>query len=227
MQRLALVLAVLLMVLAAASLATAQDGGEWLAPPEVDGETVYIPFNVPITLDGDLSDWAGVQPITVTRGPSTSGDPANNGAFTFGVAADQDTLYVYMTSPDQNIITGQHDANYWNEDSMEFYLNLSGDLAATAYTAGVFQINLKPLDIGNTDPAGLNITGTSGVRRSGDRRGVQDRRRLGLRGGASPWRSMVSSRRTALAIGFQAQANGATTKDRDFKADLVESRHGR
>lgn len=207
-------------------LAAAQDG-DWLAPPEVDGEIVYIPFSVPITLDGDLSDWAGIQPVTVTRGPYTSGDPANNGSFTFGVAADAENFYIYMTMPDQNIITDQHGADYWNEDSLEFYLNLSGNLAAPSYTAGIFQINIKPLDIGNPDPAALNLTGTSssGVPVSGVVFLTEDG--WGLEAATSLAHYGITPEH-GLAVGFQAQANGATEADRDSKliwslADTIDN----
>ena len=66
-----------------------------LAPPEVLGEAVYIPFPVDITLDGDLSDWANVPRVTVDRGTMLSDDPANNGSFTFALAASADTLYMF------------------------------------------------------------------------------------------------------------------------------------
>ena len=67
-----------LMVAIWAGIANAQDNDNWLAPPEVDGAAVYIPFPVEITLDGDLSDWDNIQPVTVTRGPYTTGNPAEN-----------------------------------------------------------------------------------------------------------------------------------------------------
>src|SRR3954447_10400858 len=82
-----------------------------LAPPEVDGETVYVPFPVNIKLDGDLSDWANVPRQTVTSGTMLSNDPANNGSFSFAVAASADRLYVSMTSVDANIVTGKHGTN--------------------------------------------------------------------------------------------------------------------
>ena len=167
------------------------------------------------------------QPVTVTRGPYTSGDPANNGSFTFGVAADAENFYIYMTMPDQNIITDQHGADYWNEDSLEFYLNLSGNLAAPSYTAGIFQINIKPLDIGNPDPAALNLTGTSssGVPVSGVVFLTEDG--WGLEAATSLAHYGITPEH-GLAVGFQAQANGATEADRDSKliwslADTIDN----
>src|SRR5688500_12292545 len=136
---------------------------EPLAPESIRGEVVYIPYPVPLTLDGDLSDWAGVPFITVDRGPMLPDDPANNGSFQWALASDGESLFVAMTSVDATIITGQHDVNFWNEDSLELYLNLTGDFGAESYADGIFQININPGDIGNTDPAAVTLTGTNAV----------------------------------------------------------------
>ncbi len=92
MKRLVLFLLALL-VLAVTIPAAAQDA---LAPDEITGEVVYIPFPVTITLDGKLDDWAGVPVETVDRGTLISPDPAQTAAFQFAVAADADTIYVTM-----------------------------------------------------------------------------------------------------------------------------------
>ena len=154
-----LVLCLLLGIAGVHAAALAQDGGEPLAPEGVPGETVYIPFPVAITLDGDLADWAGVPTVTVIKGPSTSPDPAENGSFTFAVAADTENFYIWMTMPDKNIIAGQHGTDFWNEDSLEFFLNVSGDLYSSAYQDGMAQVNINAADIGNTDPNALTLTG--------------------------------------------------------------------
>jgi hypothetical protein len=91
-------------------IATAQDDG--LAPPEIEGVAVYIPFPVQITIDGDLSDWADIPVTTVDRGSMLSPDPAENGSFDFAVAADAENFYIFMTMPDQNIVTGKHGADF-------------------------------------------------------------------------------------------------------------------
>lgn len=190
----------------------AQDGDP-LAPEQIDGEIIYAPFPVAITLDGDSSDWAGVSSQTVERGTQLSSDPAENGSFSFSVAADAENIYLLITMPDLNIVTGQHGSDYWNEDSLEVYFNFSGDLAAEAYTAGVHQINIKPLDIGNTDPAALNITGNGGAA-------------AGLTGfvfaidggwGIEAAVPLPFTPEHGTEIGFQAQANGATDVNRDVK----------
>ena len=156
MRRLVLLLALLLLCAVAVQ---AQDAE--LAPPEVEGVAVYVPFPVNITVDGETADWAGVPLQTVERGTMLSSDPANNGAFSFALAANGELLYILLTSVDANIVTGAHGVDYWNEDSLEFYLNLTGNFAASEYTDGIFQVNVNPGDIGNTDPAALNLTGTN------------------------------------------------------------------
>jgi endoglucanase len=200
-------------VIAGAGLVAAQDDG--LAPPAIDGEAVYIPFPVPITVDGDLGDWAGIQPVTVERGTQLSDNPAENGSFTFAVAADLENFYIYMTMPDQNIIGGQHGADTWNEDSLEFYLNLSGDRGATSYGEGIGQIRITPADIGNTDPGALTLGGTnvnaftvSGfVFKTEDGWGFE---------AAVPFGDTFTPEH-GVEIGFQAHANGASVQDRDVK----------
>ena len=183
-----------------------------LAPDEITGEVVYIPFPVSITVDGSLDDWAGVPVQTVDRGSMISPDPLQNSAFQFSVAADGEHIYITMTSDDSNIVTGQHGTNYWNEDSLEFYLNLSAERYATGYDDGMFQINITPGDIGGE---AVTITGTNS--------------------GASNVRAVVFSTETGwgfeasvpladyltpahgVEIGIQAHANGATELDRDSK----------
>jgi endoglucanase len=209
MRRLVLLIALLLLPGMSVS---AQD---MLAPPAIPGVAVYVPFPVTITLDGDLSDWANVPTVTVETGPMLSSNPAENGSFTFAVAADADYFFITMAMPDATLITGQHEANFWNEDSLEFFLNLSGDLFATTYSAGVFQININPGDIGNTDPAAVTITGTNGaasgataiVFATDDGWGLEAAVPLGA------WFTPAHG----LEIGFQTQANGASELNRDVK----------
>ena len=201
-----------LLLLALSAGAQAQD--QAVAPPEVAGETVYIPFPVNITLDGDLADWANVPRQTVTTGTMLSTDPANNGAFSFAVAASADTLYVSMTSVDANIVTGKHETNFWNEDSLEFYVNLTESLDTTAYSAGIYQININPGDIGNTDPRALTITGTNGAQ--AQVRGIVFKTADGW--GFEAALPLPFAPTHGREIGFQAQANGsAQGGDRDVK----------
>jgi endoglucanase len=118
-----------------------------------------------------------------------------------------------MSIVDKNIITGQHEANYWNEDSLEFYLNISGDLNAAAYGPGIIQVNINPGNIGNTDPAALTLSGqnigqaqvNAFVFKTADGWGFE---------AALPLKIKPEH---GLEIGFQAQANGASEKDRNVK----------
>lgn len=192
--------------------ASAQDDA-LLAPEEITGEVVYVPFPVAITLDGDTSDWAGVPVTTVERGPQTSSDPAENGSFSFAVAADMERLYILMTMPDQNIVTGQHGTDFWNEDSMEFYANFTSDFAATSYTSGIFQVNINPGNIGKTDPAALEYTGVSAD--SAQPTGIVFKTDDGW--GAEVAVLLPQAPTHGYEIGFQAQINGATEANRDVK----------
>lgn len=194
--------------------AQAQTGPE-LAPPEIPGQVVYVPFPVKIKVDGKLSDWAGVPVQKVIDGPTVSADPAENGAFTFSVAADKQNLYLTMASVDKTIITGQHDTNFWNEDSLEFYLNVSGNLSASAYNDKIVQININPGDIGKTDPAALTLTGTNTNKIKVTGLVFKTKDGWGFEA-AIPLDGLIQPAHGA-EFGFQAQANGATKQDRDVK----------
>lgn len=115
----------------------AQDGP--LAPDGESGQTYFAPFPVPITLDGDASDWQGVPRVFLSSGGTSVG---------FAAAADDTTLYLLADVTDPNIIAGQHATSYWNEDSVEFYLNGTGDLTRRSYGPGVAQLTIPALNIG-------------------------------------------------------------------------------
>jgi hypothetical protein len=98
---------------------------------------------VAITLDGQFEDWAGIPAVTIPAGADlTSGQPA----VTFAAAADAEYLYLRGDIIDNNIISGQHESEYWNEDSVEFYINATGDTGLTSYTDGVAQITIPALN---------------------------------------------------------------------------------
>lgn len=184
-------------------------------PTGIPGEVVYIPFPEKITVDGDLMDWNEIPTNYVDYGPTPSQNPEENGSFTFQLAADFDNLYINMQMMDQNIIAGKHETNFWNEDSMEFYINASDDLDARAYGPKIFQANINALDIGNTDPAALTITGVN----SGDYQvnGFVFKTEKGWAfEGSVPLKDLLIPAH-GLEIGFQAQINGASVQDRDVK----------
>lgn len=210
MKRWLFVLSLLLIALSLVPVAAQ----EALVPDEITGEVVYIPFPVAITLDGSLDDWAGVPVITVDRGNQLSPDPTQNAEFTFRVAADAENLYITMHTVDSNIVSGQHGTDYWNEDSFEFYLNLTSDRYATAYGDGMFQINLKPSDIG-VDPAAVNVTGTNGASSGAQAFIFATETGWGLEA-AVPLNAYLTPAH-GTEIGFQAQMNGATELDRNVK----------
>jgi endo-1,4-beta-D-glucanase Y len=208
-----LLVCLLVLTLAVPGFALAQGGTP--VPAGVTGELLYIPFPVAIAVDGDLSDWADVPHYTVDKGPNLSGDPAENGSFTVALAASADTFYITMTMADRNIVAGQHGTNFWNEDSLEFYLNLTGDFYAPVYTKGMYQVNINAADIGNTDPGALTPTGTNSdtlplsgyVFKTDEGWGFE---------AEVPLAGLFEIAHGA-EIGFQAQANGATQADRDVK----------
>ncbi len=178
-------------------------------------EVMFVPFPLPITLDGDLADWNGVPFAIVDAGPMTSLDPAENGHFQFAAAADAAHVYLYMVMPDATIVTGQHGTDFWNEDSLEFYLNFSDDLMRGDYGAGVFQVNVNPTNLGNADPTDLRLTGVNagqaGVRafvfETADGWGFE---------AAVPIPEGVDLRH-GLEVGLQAHANGSSGGARDVK----------
>lgn len=186
-----------------------------LAPEGIAGEVVYIPFPVEISLDGALDDWANVPAVTVTTGPRLSADPAENGAFTFAGAAKDDTLYITMTMPDQNIIGGQHGTDFWNEDSFEFYLNFSGDLLARTYSDAIYQININAADLGNSDPAAITVTGVNSAKIPVSAFVFPTDDGWGFEAAITLPEFVTLAH--GLEIGFQAQINGASTENRDIK----------
>jgi beta-glucosidase len=186
-----------------------------LLRPHRPREVMAIPFPVPIALDGDLSDWNGIPFATFDTGPMPSDDPAENGHVQFAVAADADHLYLYMVMPDATIVTGQHGNDFWNEDSLEFYLNFSDELDRRDYGDGVFQVNVNPTNLGNTDPTDLVITGV-GASRSGVRAFVFPTADGWGFEAAVPIPAGVDLRH-GLEIGLQAHANGSSGGSRDVK----------
>jgi endoglucanase len=186
-----------------------------LAPAEIRGVAVYVPYPVAITLDGKLDDWAGVPLQFVDRGPSTSKDPAEDGSFQFAVTADEDKLYVLMLAKDKNIVANVHGADTWNEDSMEFYVNLSGNLDAKKYSRDIVQYRVSPADIGNEDLAKLNVTGTNFALYPLKAKVFKTTDGWGFEGEVKISPKAIPSH--GKEIGFQAQLNGASVKDRDVQ----------
>lgn len=117
---------------------------DMLAPNGEFGVRYVAPLGVTITLDGVFSDWAGVPTMTL---PERTDLNADEPAVTFAVAADDEYLYFFADVIDNNIISGEHGTNYWNEDSVEFYINATGDFELSRYMDGVAQITIPALNM--------------------------------------------------------------------------------
>ncbi|MCO5186162.1 MAG: glycoside hydrolase family 3 C-terminal domain-containing protein [Anaerolineae bacterium] len=185
-----------------------------LAPAGEPNETYYAPFPMTMTLDGDLSDWAGVPRVTI---PDTS-VVAWDTTMTFAAAADDQYLYMMADVIDPIIITDQHGTEYWNEDSVEFYINAAGDLDLGEYVNGVAQITVPPLNIGrNADDVifgGIqNETADAQAVVVATERGYAVELAVPLQN--TVWNIADTH---GNVIGFQAHLNGANEADRNQKS---------
>jgi beta-glucosidase len=118
-----------------------------LVPEGVYREVYYAPFPMAITLDGDLKDWEGVPTVLI---PETAELMQGATSVRFAAAAGGDYLYLMGDVTDSKIISGEHGQEFWNEDSLEFYINGTGDLQLPSYVDGVAQITVPPLNIGKS-----------------------------------------------------------------------------
>ena len=184
-----------------------------LAPEGELGKTYYAPFPLIIQLDGDLSDWQGVPTVAIPHGTT----PADQPGLTFAAAADDQYLYLMGNINKPNIISGQHGTEYWNEDSVEFYVNGTGDLELTAYKDGVAQITIPALNVdrstGDAVIAGVNGTTVDAkvaAKKTATGYAVEV---------AAPLKNKVWSITPVhgTTIGFQVHMNGATQADRNIK----------
>lgn len=111
-----------------------------LAPDSVPGMTYYAPVGVSIELDGDLADWENVPRVTVDTGTLPG---SGETYFEFAAAADNTNFYYMANVTDPNVIYGTRGVDEWYEtDSVEFYLNTTGDLSASAYGPGIVQLGI-------------------------------------------------------------------------------------
>lgn len=118
-----------------------------LVPHGTPRESYYAPYPLSITLDGDVSDWDQVPRVLI---PEIAEEVAGMTSVSFAAAVDDSYLYFLGEVTDTKIISGEHGTDYWNEDSIEFYLNATGNLTLTSYQDGVAQITVPPLNIGNS-----------------------------------------------------------------------------
>ncbi len=185
-----------------------------LAPDGVPGEVYYAPFPVTIALDGDAGDWAGVPTVTI---PPTADVVIGATSVEFAAAADDEYLYLLGDVTDSRIVTGQHGTDYWNEDSVEFYVNGTGDPGLASYTDGVAQITVPPLNAGRA-PADVVLGGIRGDTVDAEVVVVEtpDGYLVEM---ALPLQNRVWNiqREHGASIGFQVHLNSASESNRDLK----------
>ena len=169
----------------------------------------------PIVLDGDLGDWATLGAIVTNDGPVPSADPANSGQLRWQVAADASTFYFAATITDDNIVAGRNGDDYWNEDSIELYLDVSGDDTLRTYGDGVAQITFSAVDRGNTDPQQLSLSGNGEPDFTVSGFVFATTAGWGVEMAIDLTDKVVPA--NGESIGFQVQANGSSGGDRDLK----------
>ncbi len=187
-----------------------------LAPDSVPGVAYYAPFPVTIKLDGEIDDWKNIVRVTVDNGPQL---PANNDTkLTYAVAADAANLYFLADVQDSKLVYGTHDpqSGWYQEDSVEFYINATGDLKLTGYKKGVAQIGILAANI--THPDKPIIGGANSADSKVSVFAVKTDK--GYRFEASV--PLVTDAWTITpkpgnVLGFQVHLNGSSDKDRDTK----------
>ena len=137
---------------------------------------------------------------------------------TFAAAADDEFLYLMADVTDGNIISGEHGENYWNEDSVEFYINATGDLGLTSYQDGVAQITIPPLNAGG-EPEEVVLGVVQGETVEAVVQVVLTEKGYAVET-AVPLKNRVWNiqREHGNVIGFQVHLNGASQGDRNLKA---------
>lgn len=186
-----------------------------LAPDSVDGVAYYAAFPVSITLDGSTDDWANVPRVTVNQGPQL---PENNDtSMKFAVVADTEYLYFLAEVTDSNVVYGNYDVSEWyREDSVEFYLNTTGDLDASTYEDGIVQIGIMAGNL--TQPETPLIGGGNSAQAQVNAVVVQTETGYIVEA-AVPLQTDAWSIEPAHlnSLGFQAHLNGSSGEDRDTK----------
>lgn len=185
-----------------------------LAPEGVLKESFYAPFPLEIELDGEFADWEGVPMVALPDG-ATPG--VTEPSAVFAAAADEEYLYLLGNVTDDNIISGAHGETYWNEDSIEFYINGTGDHTLTSYERGVAQITLPPINA-DAAPEDAIISGVQGT--TVDAQVVTVRTETGYAVEvALPLNNEVWDIQPVhgSTVGFQVHLNAASTDTRDAK----------
>jgi Carbohydrate family 9 binding domain-like len=188
-----------------------------LAPDGEAGDHYFAPYSVNITVDGKLEDWAGVPKVKVNKGPYTVGE-----SYSFAVAADDKNLYYMADVMDSKRVAGTHNTDYWNEDTVEFYLNITDDIDAATYDKGIIQFWIPRLNSDKTDGGCVNAGGNNTVKDSvkcrliekADKSGFVAEVSVPLEIAGQGWSLKPEH---GKIIGFQSQYNSASVTDRDTK----------
>ncbi len=191
--------------------ATADPG---FVPEPVPGETYYALYPQTVELDGALDDWQGVPTVVI---PPTADVVVGATSVEFGAVADDEFLYLMADVTDGSIVAGEHGTDYWNEDSVEFYLNATGDLDLTSYGDGVAQITVPALNAESTGEE-LVIGGVRGDTSAATGTVVRTDGGYAIEL-AVPLQNRVWNirREHGASIGFQVHLNSASETDRDVK----------
>jgi len=112
-----------------------------------------------VTLDGNLSDWAGAEFIFVPHDKGTGPAPDDaDASFEFAALVDNDWLYVAVDIKDDSIISGETDD--WQDDSVEVYIDANHARTET-YEGDDVQFTIGAGNIGG-DINNPHLTGSGG-----------------------------------------------------------------
>jgi hypothetical protein len=192
-------------------------GQDFLVPDGILGTTYNAAFPVHIVVDGKFDEWNKVPEVTVNSGPVMPPSDDAKESMKFAAVADNNNLYFKVDVTDSHIIAGQHDINYWNEDSVEIYINATGNLRLTEYQKGVVQLTVPAVNIGK--PINQTIlygkdwesTGAQAVVVKTDSGYAME---IAIPLQNTLWSITPQQDGT---VGFQIQVNGASQLDRDLK----------
>lgn len=111
----------------------------------LDGENYDCAYPCSITLNGDLSDWAGITfyDIPHDRGTAAADDDAD-ASMSFAAVADDEYLYVAIDVSDDIIQYGESDN--WEDDSVEVYID-ANNAKAESYEDDDAQITISALSL--------------------------------------------------------------------------------
>lgn len=194
------------------------------APDAVPGVIYYAAYPISIVIDGEANDWERIPRGIIDSGPTVPQD--NDTTMTFAAAADETNLYFLAEVTDSQVSYGTHDpATAWyQEDSVEFYLNTTGDLTITAYQPGVAQIGIMAANIDNDNPEAPIIGGSNSD--TLQVKAIVVKTDTGYLVEASvplitdAWTIELTQ---GAVLGFQVHLNGSRTPDADRDTKLIWS----